>query len=96
MGQDFGKLGQVVENIPGKITDVTKHGELRLKERGLTMEILNRTVANPLVTLKQSGGTTYYLTKEAAVVLNEAGAVVTTYSAKEFMPHVLDLLNKLK
>lgn len=52
-------------------------------------EILNRF-------LEQIGETTYYLTRDAAVVLNKAGEVVTAYSKNEFLPKVTNLLLVIK
>jgi hypothetical protein len=98
IGQDFGKLGKVIENAPGVIKSFGDHAIERISERGLSIEILERTVKDPLVRLSQGGGRNIlYLTREAGVVLNDiTGKLVTVYSKNEFKQHILDVLNYIK
>jgi len=50
------------------------------------------TVRNPTVVLKQSSGNYLYLSKEAAVVINPAGKVVTAYPASMFDNNILNII----
>ena len=95
IGEYIEGVGTVTEKIPGSVTGFTQHGLERLIERGLSQEIVKQAVFKPLVVLKQSGGTMYYLTKDVAVILNETGLVVTTYSKAEFLPKIINLLNRI-
>jgi hypothetical protein len=73
--------------IGGKITGYTKHGLNQAIGRdggkGVASKAILNAIRNPLKVITQSGksGTTYkYVSKDAVVVLNEAGKVVTTYA----------------
>ena len=96
LGESFGKLGTVVENIPGKITAIDKHALLRMNQRNIDYDLMDRVVSNPLVKLEQAGGRTLYLTREAGVVLDKTGKAITTYGKADFQPHVSNILNKIK
>ena len=96
VGTSFGKLGTAVDNSPGKITGFTSHGLNQTISRGVSPSALINTTKNPTVVLQQAGGNRLYLTDQAAVVLNKKGQVVTTYTSKEFKPHVQDVLTKAK
>ena len=50
------------------------------------------TVNNPTVVLQQSSGNYLYLTKEAVVVVNPAGRVVTTYPSSMFDSGIWNIL----
>lgn len=71
------------------------HGLDRAIERGVTPEMMLETVKNPSITIQQGKYNTYRLSRDAAVVLDNAGKVVTTYSSKEFTSKVTSLINKL-
>ncbi len=94
LGEGFGSLGRVVENRSAAISGFTEHGLNQTIQRGVSPQALLNTVKNPLVTLEQKGGTTYFLTQDAAVVLNNVGKIVTTYTNKEFNTQVSSLLKK--
>ena len=103
LGEDFGKLGKVVENTAGEIRGFFRayakdpyHGLDQAISRGVTPTMLLDTVKNPLVTLKQASGNILRLTEKAGVVLNKTGQVVTTYARAQFLPHVVDVLSKIK
>lgn len=95
IGMDFGKLGTVVENVPGEITGIRGHALDRMKEKNVSVELMNKIVSSAEITLKQTGDVTLYLTKEGAVVLNNIGEVVTTYSKDYFKPHIKDILKQI-
>jgi RHS repeat-associated protein len=102
-GDSFGELGTVVESKAGKITGFIREGSKRpfhgldqAITRGVTTDVLKETVANPSVVLKQAGGNILYLTKQAAVVLNEAGKVVTTYAANLFKSNIKNIIKLIK
>ncbi len=68
----------------GKITGWTNHGleqaETRDGGRGVSDAAIDDAVANPIGTKSQSGGRTRYTGKNAVVVLNKDGEIVTTYA----------------
>lgn len=94
VGQSFGKLGTVVDNAAGKITGFTEHGLNQTINRGVSPTMLLNTTKNPTVVLQQAGGNKLYLTNQAGVVLNKNGQVVTTYTSKQFEPHVQNVLKQ--
>jgi hypothetical protein len=102
LGQGFGKLGTVIENAPGKITGVftrsngDEHALGRILNRGASIDDIASTVYNPLVRLQQAGDNTLYLSRQAVVVLNKTGQIVTTYGAKEFGSAVKNVLSNIK
>jgi hypothetical protein len=103
LGQSFGKVGSVIENTPGKINGFFReyankpyHGLDQSITRDVSPELLLDTVKNPLVTLQQSGGNVLRLTEKAGVVLDRAGNVVTSYTSKQFLPHIRNILNQVK
>jgi len=92
IGQSFGKLGQVVKHPGLKITDWGKHGTIQATARGVSQEVMLRTVNNASVVLRQSSGNYLFLTKDAAVVLNSTGRVVTNYPAAKFDMEILKII----
>jgi hypothetical protein len=69
--------------VGGKITGYTNHG---LKQaigrdggRGVHLEGILDAVRNPTKVIEQAGGTTKYVGKDATVILNGEGKVVTTW-----------------
>lgn len=100
-GTSFGKLGTVIENRSGQISsfvsNVTRdpfHGLDQAITRGVGSSTLLETVRNPLVTLQQTGGNVLYLTQQAAVVLDKAGSLVTTYGSNRFNEPIKQILDK--
>ena len=96
LGQSFGKLGRVAENVAGKMSSLDQHALARMEKRGVTVDLMKKVVSNPLVTLKQAGERTLYLTREAAVVLDKTGRAITTYTKNEFKPHILNVFKSIK
>ncbi|WP_059050262.1 RHS repeat-associated core domain-containing protein [Paenibacillus senegalimassiliensis] len=85
IGDDFGKLGKVIEN-PGLKVDwgqYSKHGLGRMVERNVTTDMVNDWVRNGRV-LQQSGGQYLYITKEGAAVVNPNGKLITVMSKYDF------------
>ncbi len=103
VGANYGRLGTVIENRAGRITGFIRegaanpfHGLDQAISRGVTTSTMLNTVSNPSVTLQQAGGNTMYLTRQAAVILNQAGKVVTTYGSGQFQQHVSEVLKSVK
>jgi RHS repeat-associated protein len=102
LGTSFGKLGIVVENQVGDISGFMRdsatrqfHGLDQAITRGVSTETILNTVRSPLVTLQQAGGNILYLSRQAAVVLDNAGKFVTTYGSSQFEQHVTEILNQI-
>lgn len=92
VGQNFGKLGTIVENPGLNITSFSKHGLNQAITRGVNSPIILNTIKNPTTILQQSGGNFLYLTREAAVIMNGTGKVVSTYPASMFDNSILNIL----
>lgn len=78
---------KTVDDLPtgGKITGYTKHGTEQALGRdggiGVSNKAITEAVKNPVIDpISQSGGTTKYIGKDATVVLNQDGKVVTTWA----------------
>ncbi|TMI99432.1 MAG: hypothetical protein E6G97_22860 [Alphaproteobacteria bacterium] len=65
--------------LAGDITGFTKHGINQTINRGVSPSAMHDAVTNPIQILPQSNGTTQYVGRGAAVVLNPLGQVVTTW-----------------
>jgi hypothetical protein len=79
--------GKVIDDLPtgGKITGYTRHGTEQALGRdggiGVSNKAITNAVNNPVKPpIPQSGGTTKYIGKDATVVLNQDGKVVTTWA----------------
>jgi hypothetical protein len=92
IGQNFGKLGTVVKNPNQTITGFTDHGFTQADLRGLTWDTMQTTVQQPSVVLQQSAGQHLYVSPNAAVVLNPAGQIMTTYPSSMFGSDIQALL----
>ncbi|OGD88479.1 hypothetical protein A2693_04285 [Candidatus Curtissbacteria bacterium RIFCSPHIGHO2_01_FULL_40_12] len=79
-----------------KVLGYTQHGLQQKITRQVSSELIKETVSKPLVVLKQAGDTFLHLTDKAAVVLNKAGQVVTTYGSDLFKDTVKNVLNSVK
>jgi hypothetical protein len=94
LGADFGAAfvpgitgaGIVViaeKKIAGKITGYTKHGLnqaiSRDNGRGVAIKYILDAVKNPKKVIQQSEGKVKYVGKNATVILNKDGKVITTY-----------------
>jgi hypothetical protein len=85
VGDDFGKLGVLVEDsgLKADWASTTLHGTTRMAERGVTQSMVDIWVADGKV-LKQSSGNYLFITKDGIAVLNQYGELVTTYTKAEF------------
>lgn len=92
VGQNFGKLGTIVENPGIGLTSFSKHGLNQAITRGVNPSTISNTVKNPVVVLQQSRGNFLFLTREAVVVMNNAGRIVSTYPASMFDNSILNVL----
>lgn len=82
VGQTFGKLGTVVEESGLSITGFSGHALDQAISRGVAPAAMLDAVKNPLAVLQQGSGNYLQIREQAAVVLNSAGRVVTTYPAR--------------
>jgi hypothetical protein len=74
---------QSAKTVGGKITGFTKHGINQAISRdgfGVATRAIRDAVANPIKVVLQSGGRVKYIGKEATVILNQAGKVITTWA----------------
>lgn len=95
VGQNFGKLGTVVNNPNLKITGISQHGMNQAITRQVTSTNIINTVRTPAVVLNQ-GGTYLFISKNAGVVLNTQGKLVSTYPSSMFDQGILNILNIIK
>jgi hypothetical protein len=93
VGEDFGKLGVGIEKPDLDIGEITGHASDRMTEYGQSFSDIQRAVSDPLIVLKQSDGRLYYLSDNAAVVLDRRGRVVTTYPSWKFKDDVKAILD---
>ncbi|AEG61159.1 YD repeat protein [Desulforamulus ruminis DSM 2154] len=85
LGKSYGKFGTVVKNPGIKITDFSTHGVNQAITRGVTTNIIKRTIDNPTVVLSQRGGNAFaYVSRDAVVVVDKAGKIITTYGKNHF------------
>jgi len=84
--------GQPVRGFRGSQGPNPYHGLDQVIERGVNPQAILKTVKNPTVAVTQGGGRTLYLTREAAVVLNSEGQVVTSWGAAQHTAKTLNLL----
>jgi RHS repeat-associated protein len=93
VGQAFGKLGTVVEGSGLAISGFTRHGIDQAISRGVGPAAMIDAVRNPLAVLQQGSGNYLHIGEQAAVVLNSAGRVVTTYPARMYDSAVQAIAN---
>ncbi len=73
----------ILNAVGKKIKGKTKHGAERQRQRQVTDEAMEDAVENPVSVIEQPDrGTTRYEGREATVVVNENGEVVTTWRTK--------------
>jgi RHS repeat-associated protein len=86
VGTSYGKLGTVIENPGNLIKGIADNGHyLEAKfARGVTSSQVIDAVQQPLAVLQQSSGGYLYIGNNAAVVVNKAGELVTTYSSAQY------------
>lgn len=97
LGENLGKLGNVIGNSSGKIDSLSDHAVTRFFQRSdLTFENIANTVKNPTVTFQQPGDKVARLTKEAFVVIDQKiNQVVTWYSKNEFKSDIKNILDRV-
>jgi len=99
-GEKIPSLGKVIENASGKITgfnhDGTYHGLDQIVNRGVNPKMLADTVKNPIARFAGRFDRTGYLSKDAYVVLDKTGQVVTSWTKNEFGSTIKQVLNKIK
>jgi hypothetical protein len=74
---------QVIKATAGKITGFTKHGINQAISRdgvGVATRAIADAVKNPIKVVVGRGGATKYIGRDATVVLNKAGKVITTWA----------------
>jgi RHS repeat-associated protein len=74
---------QVVNTTAGKITGFTKHGINQAISRdgvGVATRAIADAVKNPIKVVAGRNGATKYIGRDATVVLNKAGKVITTWA----------------
>lgn len=86
--------GEKKSPVAGKITGYTKHGLNQTIGRnggkGVNAQSMLNAVNNPKKVVEQANGATKYVGKEATVILNKEGKVVTTYGKKSRGPQIWD------
>ncbi|MCL2284845.1 MAG: hypothetical protein FWC32_00605 [Firmicutes bacterium] len=86
VGTDFGKLGTLIENRGGQVvnwTNTNTYALNRMAERGVTQGMINAWVSTGKA-LQQSGNKIIYITQQGAVVIDNAGRIVTAYTSQYF------------
>lgn len=77
-------MNNLRKTIAGKITGYTCHGLAQAMGRdggrGVKSSAILNTVRNPIKVILQAEGKIKYVGKQAVVILNKAGKVVTTYA----------------
>jgi hypothetical protein len=74
--------GKMCKPIAGKITGYTKHGLNQAISRegvGVSPKAILDAVRNPTKVVQQAGGATKLVGKDATVILNSEGKIITTY-----------------
>ena len=96
IGDDFGKIGRLVEN-PGIEIDwsnTTTHGLQRMAERGVTQEMANAWAKGGKA-LQQAGEKILYVTRQGAVVVDKVGKVLTAYTSGNFDENMEKIVQRL-
>jgi hypothetical protein len=91
IGQNFGKLGTIVEKPAIKIENVNKHYVNQKITRDVSSNVVKNTIDNPKVVLEQANGY-LYLTDTTAVVISKAGKLITTYGKNNFDDSIINVL----
>ena len=74
-------------NMTNPIKGFTQHGKqsaLYHDNHGVNAKAMQNAVRNPLKVVNQSNGATKYVGKNANVILNQAGKVITTYAKNHY------------
>lgn len=95
LGKSYGKFGTVVENPRVKVTGFSGHSVNQAITRGVTTDVIQNTVKNPVVVLSQRGGNSFaYISNEAVVVVKNTGEIITTYGKSNFDATVQQVLKE--
>ena len=97
VGTSFEKLGTLIENNGHQVINwemSTRHGILRMAERGVTQEMAEAWVKTGKA-LQQSGDKILYITKHGAIVVNSSGKVITAYTNINFDTNMKDVVKRL-
>ncbi|MGN0754929.1 MAG: DUF4258 domain-containing protein [Aristaeellaceae bacterium] len=97
VGTSFGSLGTLIVNNGQQIIDwanPTRHALQRMAERGVTQDMIELWAATGKA-LQQTGDKIIYITQQGAVVINNAGRVITTYTSAEYSPHMQQVVQML-
>jgi hypothetical protein len=90
-------LGRIVENPEIKVTAYSIHGLLRKVVRGVSSKEILNVLKNPGIVFSQASGKRFlFLTKEAAVVIDDSGRIITTYGKAQFRGVINDIVKALK
>jgi len=68
--------------LAGDITGFTRHGMYRAMQRGISPSAMQDAVVRPLQIIPQANGNTQYVGRDAVVVLNPLGQVVTVWGSR--------------
>ena len=96
-GDDFGKMGTYVENPNIKVdwTQYAEHAAERMKQRGMTQEMVNNIVENGKVLSQNNGNKFAYITQEGVAIVSKEGKLITAWSSTDFDSSMLEIINKL-
>lgn len=95
-GQNFGKLGMVIDKPDLNISNISGHGVNQAITRGVSPSTLLNTLSNPSVVLQQSSGNYLYINNGAAVILSPSGTLISTYPSSMFDQTIINILNITK
>ncbi|MBU1721925.1 hypothetical protein KKG38_04030, partial [Patescibacteria group bacterium] len=100
VGDSFGRLGTVINNASGHITGFnhngTYHGIDQIISRGVSPEVILKTVQSPTLRFSARFGRIGYLSKDAYIVLDSSGQVVTAIAQSNFYGTLLQVSNMIK
>lgn len=91
-GKTYDRLGTVIQKPDIEITGFTKHGINQTISRGVTPQNIISTINNPSVVLQQTRGY-LYLSRQAAIVVNLNGKIVTVYPSSMFDKNIWSILS---
>ena len=90
-------MGTYVEN-PGIEIDWTQyaeHGAERMKQRGMTREIIDSIVKNGKVLSQNNGSKFAYITKDGVAIVTREGKLVTAWNRANFDSNMSEIVKKL-
>jgi pyocin large subunit-like protein len=96
-GHDFGKLGTYVKN-PGLKVDWSKttlHGAERMKERGVSSEMVETWVKDGKALSQDNGNRYAFVTTEGVAVVSNDGKLITAWTKDTYDNQMKNVVNKL-